>query len=38
MQFLKKVSQPITKNNLTRTNDLEIKIYTTNRRNQSPMA
>ena len=36
MQFLKKVNQ--TKNNLTRTNDYEIKTFTTNLRNRSPVA
>ena len=38
MKFLKKVSQPITKNNLTRNNDYEIKTFTTNLRNRSPVA
>ena len=38
MQFLKKVGLPITKNKLTRTNDYEIKTFTTNLRNRSPMA
>ena len=37
MQFLKKVSQP-TSQNITRTNDYEIKTFTTNLRNRSPMA
>ena len=37
MQFLKKVSQPTSKN-ITRTNDYEIKTFTTNLRNRSPMA
>ena len=38
MQFLKKVGQPNKRNNLTRTNDYEIKTFTTNLRNRSPMA
>ncbi len=38
MQFLKKVGQPSTKGNLTRNNDYEIKTFTTNLRNRSPMA
>ena len=37
MQFLKKESQPKSKN-ITRTNDYEIKTFTTNLRNRSPMA
>ena len=38
MQFLKKVGQTNKRNNLTRTNDYEIKTFTTNVRNRSPMA
>ena len=38
MQFLKKVNQPVIKNNLTRTNDYEIKAYKRNFRNRSPIA
>ena len=38
MQFLKKVGQTNKRNNLTRTNDYEIKTFTTNLRNRSPMA
>ena len=38
MQFLKKVGQPSTNNNLTRNNDYEFKTFTTNLRNRSPMA
>ena len=38
MQFLKKVNQPVIKNNLTRTNDYKIKEHTNNLRNRSPIA
>ena len=38
MQFLKKVSQNSNQSNLSRKNDYEIKTFTTNLRNRSPMA
>ena len=38
MQFLKKVSQISNQSNLSRKNDYEIKTFTTNLRNRSPMA
>ena len=38
MKFLKKANQPIAKNNLTRNNEYEIKTFTNNLRNRSPVA
>ena len=38
MQFLKKINGPITQKNVTKTTTYEIKTFTTNVRNRSPMA
>ena len=38
MQFLKKINGPITQKNITKTTTYEIKTFTTNVRNRSPMA
>ena len=38
MKFLKKGMQIINQKNIPRTNDYEIKTYTNNMKNRSPMA